>query len=327
MCARRIIEYYEAIAIDGKLDMAWHMLQNVLHSDDEPDVKVHPEARSAFVTELQAVLKLALDTLEKASTRWYRNKDSERSEYLNRHGLGLMRDDSEPDCAPPWKYLPAFHQVLDGAMRLTQMYVTTLKMTKWEDAYERAGNHGRAEIVSLPKDVPPIGSNEVRKVCLKDHGKPQPVAAESLDAVKRSVEDMRRTMEEQLRSVTEKMDALSTKSTEAVESPIAHDVGVIKTTIERMAEEHEKHWKAPPLGKVHNYHRVVHHPFTGRPLQCERNVNAFNKIEEGRSVFLPIARDSLILGERFMGEIMQGLQSSLDFDLEAKMPQSSLKEK
>ena len=41
-------------------------------------------------------------------------------------------------------------------------------------------------------------------------------------------------------------------------------------------------------------------------------------------MFLPIARDSLIPGERFMNEVMQGLRCSLDFDIEKDYPQSHL---
>ena len=41
-------------------------------------------------------------------------------------------------------------------------------------------------------------------------------------------------------------------------------------------------------------------------------------------MFLPIARDSLISGENFMMEVMQGLQCSLDFDVEKDYPPSRL---
>ena len=41
-------------------------------------------------------------------------------------------------------------------------------------------------------------------------------------------------------------------------------------------------------------------------------------------MFLPIARDSLISGEHFMTEVMEGLGSCLDFDLEELHPQSRM---
>ena len=50
---------------------------------------------------------------------------------------------------------------------------------------------------------------------------------------------------------------------------------------------------------------------------CSRNnIAAFSKIEEGKSVFLPIAHDSLISEERFMADLIEGLQTSLDLDRE-----------
>ena len=182
--------------------MVWRLLQNVRHAEAEPDEKVHPEARSAFVNELQDIIKNADDHIENMSRDWYKNREGQRSDFLSRHELGTLDDDSEPNCAPPWKYLQSLYYIVDGAIRVTHMYLNYMKMTKWEDAYERAGDHGRAEVVSLPGNVPPVGANEVRKVCLENHSKPKPVAAESLDAVKRSVDEMRRTMDEQLCDVT-----------------------------------------------------------------------------------------------------------------------------
>ena len=191
---------YEAIALDGKLDMVWRLLQNMRHTEEVPDEKVYPEARSAFVNELQDIIRLANEHIKKTSKQWYKNREGERSDYLSRHELGAVEADCEPNCAPPWKYLKALHYIVDGAIRVTRMYLGTMQMTKWTDAYERAGDHGRAQIVSLPGNVPPVGANEVRRVCLENHAKPKPVAAESLDAVKRSMDDMRHTMDEQLRS-------------------------------------------------------------------------------------------------------------------------------
>ena len=311
---------YEAIALDGKLDMAWRMLQNIKHAEEDPDEKIYPETRSAFVSELVDIIQTARKHVDQTSTKWYKNHEGERSEYLSQHELGAVESES----APPWQYMKSLRVMVEGVMRLTRMYLDMMSMTKWYGEYNKAGDHGRAELVSLPGDVPPVKANKVRKVCLENHAKPKPVAAESLDAVKHSVDEMRRSMDGQLRNVTERMNALSTQSSAAVASPIAHDVGVIKTTVQRMADENTKHWMKPDKGKTHTYHRVVHHPFTGLPLQSDRNVNAFNKIEEGRSVFLPIARDSLIAGERFMNEVMQGLESSLDFDVEKDWPQSRL---
>ena len=76
-----------------------------------------------------------------------------------------MESDNEPECAPPWQYMPALRIMVEGVMRLTRMYLKTMNITKWYDAFNRASEHGRAELVSLPGDVPPVKANKVRKVC------------------------------------------------------------------------------------------------------------------------------------------------------------------
>ena len=136
------------------------------------------------------------------------------------------------------------------------------------------------------------------------------MATESLDEVLQSVVDLQQAMANQMRSLSEKMESLSTGPVGGQTSnvDVADDLRTVKATVEQIAEEQAKHCVTPTPPSIVQYPCTIHHPLTGHPMRSATNVNAFRKLEEGKSVFLPIARDSLILGERFMSDIIEGLQ-------------------
>ena len=139
----------------------------------EPDEKMYSEDRSAFVSELLDSIHRAKKSINATSTTWSRNEEGERSAYLSQHELGSAEADDEPSCAPPWRYMPAVRILVEGILKVTRMYLKTLGMTKWHEAFNKMDVHGHAELVSLPGDVPPVEANKVRKVCMGNHDKPK----------------------------------------------------------------------------------------------------------------------------------------------------------
>ena len=153
-----------------------------------------------------------------------------------------------------------------------------------------------------------------------NHDKPVPVAAESFDLVQQSVSDLQHTMSDQMRSLTERMDAQSTNQPTGRGMSTNNDVmaglRVVHKTVTQIAESQARHWERVEPKDVVQMHRPFFHPLTGQPMRNATNINAFSRIEMGRNVFLPIASDSLIAGERFMQDIVDGLQNCLDLDHE-----------
>merc|ERR1712016_87086 len=155
---------------------------------------------ASFACEVLNFMIKAKDEFSDISYKWRDDVDGIRSTYLSQHQLGSVEDDQEPTSAPAWRYMSVLKQLLEGIISSCRVYMKTTNMTRWYSALNRVGVHGHAELVSLPGDVPPLGPRKVRKVCTEDHEKAKPVAAESLEEVKQTMDKMRQTMEERLRS-------------------------------------------------------------------------------------------------------------------------------
>ena len=139
-------QVYEAIAMDSKLDLPWRLIENFTH--EHPDLPTLPGELAMFRSRLLEILDVALQSCGVIDKNWCSDKRDRRTKYLRQHNLGTANDDTEPDSAPPWHYLLPLRELFKNMIELTDVYTKLFQMTKWSEAFEHAGNHGRAEIVS-----------------------------------------------------------------------------------------------------------------------------------------------------------------------------------
>ena len=135
---------------------------------------------------------------------------------------------------------------------LARLYTSLFGMSKLTVAliFKRAGTHGRAEIVSLPPGTPAPKSGVAGKVCMGNHDKAVPVAAESLDNVRDSVADLWQSMTEGIHGLTSRLEALTMRPLESgtTNDTIVTELRAVQDTVNQIAKDQERRWRRPGAG-------------------------------------------------------------------------------